>query len=553
MNTQTWLKLILATLLLVSAIKQFTFPQAESRNKHLIGSYFSNCGLCIALVLAAFATIHPVSAQEWIQLTPSPDPTNGTPRPSQGHVGVYNPATNRMMIFGGELDTPASHILGNEVWVLTHADGSDGTAAWIKLNPNPDPTNGLPSPRGHTSGVYDKTNNQMIIYGGDPNVGNCNGAVNDTWILENADGSGATPQWRKLNTSGTPPNIRQSPSVAYDDSHNNLIVFGGLTNACGGATNTVWLLSVASATPTWTNLSTSTPQPTPRVGNSNVFDQLTSRLITFGGNEEIGVTSDAWILSQANGTGVWTRLSPNGILPSPRSSHTAVYDEKTNRMIVFGGSAPYNDVWVLDKANGVGGEPTWLQLNPTGSLPQPRYMHSAVYNPTTQRMVVFGGTLPPLAGEPQGKLANDVWVLTDANGIFEITVALDIRPGSATNPINLKSKGKIPIAILSSATFNAVDIDTATVRFGHSGTEATVVQSSIEDVNDDGYVDMMLHFNTQETGIQCTDTSAVLKGKTFHGQDIIGTDVIKTNGCNQHHDQDDNHGKHDKHDQHYRN
>ena len=36
----------------------------------------------------------------------------------------------------------------------------------------------------------------------------------------------------------------------------------------------------------------------------------------------------------------WTLLSPSGTLPAVRNNHSAVYDATSDRMIVFGGHAP---------------------------------------------------------------------------------------------------------------------------------------------------------------------------------------------------------------------
>ena len=51
----------------------------------------------------------------------------------------------------------------------------------------------------------------------------------------------------------------------------------------------------------------------------------------------------------------WIQLSPPPPLPSPRNVHSAVYDTATNRMIIFGagGNGFSNDVWVLTNANGL--------------------------------------------------------------------------------------------------------------------------------------------------------------------------------------------------------
>ena len=87
------------------------------------------------------------------------------------------------------------------------------------------------------------------------------------------------------------------------------------------------------------------------------------------------------------------------------------------------------------------------------------------------------------------------------------------------------------MAILTTDSFDATTVDPTTVRFGATGTEAAPVQAALEDVDLDGDTDMILHFNTQDTGIQCGDTSASLTGETFSGQAIEGSDSIRTAGC----------------------
>lgn len=119
-----------------------------------------------------------------------------------------------------------------------------------------------------------------------------------------------------------------------------------------------------------------------------------------------------------------------------------------------------------------------------------------------------------------------------------IQIKIDIKPGSFPNSINVKNKGLIPVAILTSdpadnvATFDAATVDATKVRFGPTGTEAAPVHDALEDVDGDGDTDMILHFKTQEVGIKCGDTSATLNGESFDGQAIKGTDTIRTVECN---------------------
>lgn len=114
-----------------------------------------------------------------------------------------------------------------------------------------------------------------------------------------------------------------------------------------------------------------------------------------------------------------------------------------------------------------------------------------------------------------------------------LPVDIDIKPGSFPNGINPGSRGKIPVAILTTGTFDATTIDPSEVRFGPTGTEAAPVQYALEDVDGDGDIDLILHFNTQATSIQCGNTSAYLTGKKFGGQPIGGADSIVTVGCKQ--------------------
>lgn len=112
-----------------------------------------------------------------------------------------------------------------------------------------------------------------------------------------------------------------------------------------------------------------------------------------------------------------------------------------------------------------------------------------------------------------------------------LEVAIDIHPGSFPNSINPRSRGVIPVAILTVDTFDATQVDPLSVKFGVGGAMETHRRGHIEDANGDGRMDLVLHFATQESRIQCGDTSASLTGSTFVGQAILGSDSIKTVGC----------------------
>ena len=110
-----------------------------------------------------------------------------------------------------------------------------------------------------------------------------------------------------------------------------------------------------------------------------------------------------------------------------------------------------------------------------------------------------------------------------------IPIAIDIKPGSSTNPINPASSGTTPIAILSNASFDAPSlVDTSSVTFGRTGTEQSLAfcDSRGKDVNGDGLLDLVCHFYTQKTGFKAGDTVGMLQGRTTSGQLIRGTDSV---------------------------
>ncbi len=103
---------------------------------------------------------------------------------------------------------------------------------------------------------------------------------------------------------------------------------------------------------------------------------------------------------------------------------------------------------------------------------------------------------------------------------------VDVKPGSDTNSINTKSKGVIPVAILSTATFDATTVDPLSVTFGPGAATEVHGRGHIEDVNGDTVPDLVLHFSTQQSGLAVGDTLACVDGKTFTGTPIHGCDVV---------------------------
>jgi hypothetical protein len=189
--------------------------------------------------------------------------------------------------------------------------------------------------------------------------------------------------------------------------------------------------SIAAAAQSWMQLAPSGNPPSGRVASSMVYISAINRVLIFGGYpvDTAGMpVNDLWALDGANGTGTaqWTELIPPNATgsPLPRTWVPAFYDPSSNRMIVFGGEGgpevswtSHNDTWLLINADGQSGTPTWVQLNVAGQLPPPRSNHVAAYDPNTNRLIIYGGvqSLNGGGGCPCD-IYGDVWVLSNANG-----------------------------------------------------------------------------------------------------------------------------------------
>ncbi|HKZ79572.1 MAG TPA: hypothetical protein VJ124_14950 [Pyrinomonadaceae bacterium] len=111
-----------------------------------------------------------------------------------------------------------------------------------------------------------------------------------------------------------------------------------------------------------------------------------------------------------------------------------------------------------------------------------------------------------------------------------IPVMIDIKPGSFPNSINPKSTSTIPVAILSTADFDAPsEVDKTSLTFGRTGNEQSLAfcNKSAEDVNSDGLLDQVCHFRTRLTGLQKGDTEGILNGMTVDGVPIEGRDSVR--------------------------
>ncbi|MBI2403384.1 MAG: hypothetical protein HYV20_11760 [Gemmatimonadetes bacterium] len=159
------------------------------------------------------------------------------------------------------------------------------------------------------------------------------------------------------------------------------------------------------------------------------------------------------------------------------------------------------------------GTDTW---EPAPSMNEARFGFGATASPD--------GRIYAVAGFASGSTLSSAEFYETAP-VTTITVAIDIKPGSDPNSINRKSRGNVPVAVLSSATFDATTIDRSTVEF--AGAPALSIGGGAEDVNGDGLPDVVFHFATQALVLPDGTTEACLSGDTTGGTSFQGCDAVR--------------------------
>ena len=134
--------------------------------------------------------------------------------------------------------------------------------------------------------------------------------------------------------------------------------------------------------------------------------------------------------------------------------------------------------------------------------------------------------------EPYYYYCNNVAEISQKVEIHDPVVAIeiDIKPGTDDNCINLGSGGYLPVAILGSDTFDVMNVDQGTIEFAGCAARAKGKKGkrgSFSDVNEDGYIDIVVHFWVQELALTPSDLAATLSGELKDGTIIEGTDVIQ--------------------------
>ncbi|MGD0922963.1 MAG: hypothetical protein ABSA70_14560 [Terriglobia bacterium] len=365
--------------------------------------------------------------------------------------------------------------VGNPVAILEVYDPK--TDRWASGSPMPEP---------RCAGAAAVIDGLIYVAGGYSSVGPTGGRppVHGIGVYD--------PRTDTWSTKASIPTTRYGLAVAVVDGV--LYAVGGLGSGTGSG-RAVEAYNPASNT--WT---TKAPMPTAREGlAAGVVGGIL--FVTGGTGSPFPTTLDAYDPR----SDAW---ATRGLIPTPRYSPAAGV---INGLIyvVGGASGTRQQVEAYDpKTN------TWVTENPM---------------PTGRSGLVAGVVDDVLYAVGGETLHSGPFSVNEAFDPF-LRITIDIKPDDPDNTINLKSRGTVPVAILGSATFDPTTVDPATVTLAGAPVVTRpngVPMTSISDVNGDGYLDLLLHFRTQDLQLTRTSTEAVLYGETFSGQRIRGADAVR--------------------------
>ena len=292
---------------------------------------------------------------------------------------AYDPISGSSYLFGGDFTRigPCASPHGSnqddiefgDVWRIP----SDPKADAVRL------ADYGPARSGHVM-VIDKRQ-RLIVFGGRYSSSYVCATQWGTYYLGDAWAFNLTgaPQWINLAPTGTAPGLWEPDGAVYDQSRDRMIVMGV------GPAIQVWGLEL-SPSARWSSIPTS-GAPTGILNyKAAVLDPVGDRILV----HSLAYDQTLWQLSLS--TRVWSLVPVLGTPPpAVTKGSRAVYDPVGRRMLVYHGATSVQPVWELS----IGATCVWRHLTATDGADPVQRMYPAVsYEPSTGRLLIFGGYYP---------------------------------------------------------------------------------------------------------------------------------------------------------------
>ncbi len=256
-----------------------------------------------------------------------------------------------------------------------------GADKWTQLS-----SMGAGAERDDFSAAYDDVNGQVIVHGGRYLT---NGMADTDWFRPLQTYDPALNAWTDRGASMLPAGnvgVWDGPDLAFltHGGHYTYQDLQGVTVHAVNRSTYAWL----PATQAWSQRADG-----PRLyHHATVYDPIDGLMITMGGmdTQDVGNGSRDYyynsLYTYDYTTDKWSLRNATGSLPPLRAYHTAVWDDESGRMIIFGGyngQAALSDCYAYNYSQNL-----WTQL---ASAAATRYMHSASWDPQKALMLVSGG------------------------------------------------------------------------------------------------------------------------------------------------------------------
>lgn len=315
-------------------------------------------------------------------------------------------------------DSPAANPTTSVVASTTSTPAADPattttTAPPTLLAGNPDPVN-FP--------VLASDGERAILAGGAVRID----VKASTWVLDLE-----AQQWMTLDRNDNDQGFVGAAS-AFDSGSGRLVVFGGSsiplrfcspTRFCSERRYDQTRL-FDPATLQWESIAPP-DGPTGRIGHAMAYDSGSDKIVMFGGgitadNEWNGLPlADTWIFDTNRRT--WEKASPVESPPA-RAWHAMTYDPTLDRVVLWGGALEGEEdptVWFYDVETDA-----WSSMD-IEDTPPSRWQHSMAYDPARDEILVFGGIYEQTRNLGGGVTAtgvdptNEVWALAIGRATWE--------------------------------------------------------------------------------------------------------------------------------------
>lgn len=396
-----------------------------------------------------------IGGGNWTKL----DPAGTRPDPREQPAVAFAPERQEMFVFGGVIGDKTDVV--NDLWVY-RAESNQ----WVRLQPSGSTP---PARKGHTM-IWDSQEQRLLVYGGwnslDPRF-------RDLWQYDPEEN-----RWREISTGGEPPK-RFRHGVAWDRQEQHMYIYAG---CCGpnGKKEDLWRYDAEDHS--WRELNPGSPKPS---GRNRLNDQMLwvpshEAFVVYGGRGECPLLNDLWSyvprqkqwveLSEGGsanplqrtdhkaaalngrvysfggcngsrqtadlvrfdpGSGQVEVVQPGGSHPPARSKHGLAAAPSDNRLYLYGGTGTeqgtLGEVWSYRES-----ENKWAKHDVSGTQPPSRFDAAWVWDPDSERLLLFGGVDVGRGNSKNDRFVNDLWSFDPSENTW--TQLQENRSGSGPRP-----------------------------------------------------------------------------------------------------------------------